>query len=78
MPFTFKLSQRLARMRAVGLPSSAAVVAACRLVPVAAPRRQVVVRPDPITLSPVQHTPVTVSARPQASDRCGTLDGVYL
>ena len=42
MPFTFKLSQRLARMRAVGLVVPAAVLAGYRLVSVAAPRLQVV------------------------------------
>jgi hypothetical protein len=61
MPFTFKLSQRLARMYDLGLSSSAAG----RLLPVAGPRlpANVVVSLDAISLSPCRthHAPRRVA-----------------
>lgn len=73
MPFTFKLSQRLARMRCALLISSTAVAAACEK-PVAGPVgsgpqvAQVVVSPDIVTLLPSQTEQFIAFGRTAAGD----------
>ena len=72
MPFTFKLSKRLAQMHAGGLGISVAG----RLLPVTGARLQVVqvvVAPDALTPSPLQNEHYAVSCRSHAGGWCGTL-----
>src|SRR6266487_3325019 len=74
MPFTFKLSQRLARMRmaALTIPAVTAVLTACDLRPrgtgVDNPVTQVIVFPDSLTLDPFQSYQFRVFGRTQVGD----------
>src|SRR2546428_11518578 len=76
MTFTFKLSQRLARMRPVALILSTAALAACEQpgVSVSSPPQpgtqvvKVVVSPAAITLVPSQNQQFTASGRTEAGD----------
>src|SRR2546430_11567075 len=77
MPFTFKLSKRLALMKASLVPAAAAVLAACQL----QDRRgttgptlpsnsvvQVVIVPDTVTLEPSQALQFLAYGRTEAGD----------
>ncbi len=75
MPFTFKLSQRLARMRlaALTIPAAAAVLTACDMqrnpgTGVDDPVTQVIVSPDSLMLDPLQSYQFHVFGRTQAGD----------
>jgi uncharacterized protein YjdB len=75
MPFTFKLSQRLARIRvaAVVIPAAAAVLTACDVrrnpgTGVDNPVAQVIVSPDTLTLDPFESYQFRVFGRTQAGD----------
>src|SRR6266581_6811320 len=76
MPFTFKLSQRLARIKAASLllPAAALVIASCDLRPrgsgtgVDNPVTQVFVSPDSLILDPLQSYQFHVFGRTQAGD----------
>src|SRR6266704_2517419 len=76
MPFTFKLSQRLARIKAASLllPAAALVIASCDLRPrgsgtgVDNPVTQVFVYPDSLILDPLQSYQFHVFGRTQAGD----------
>src|SRR6266545_2499188 len=75
MPFTFKLSQRLARMRLAALtfPAAAAVLTACDMqrnpgTGVDDPVTQVIVSPDSLMLDPLQSYQFHVFGRTQAGD----------
>jgi len=75
MPFTFKLSQRLARMRCAALLLATATVAACEkpasiVAPVGPSARlvQVIVSPDAITLVPSQIKQFTAFGRTEAGE----------
>jgi hypothetical protein len=69
MPFTFKLSQRLARMYDLGLSSSAAG-RLCYPWPVPASRRTSSFHPMPSVCLPAEHT-MRHAVSPQVGDRCG-------
>src|SRR6266704_6156594 len=76
MPFTFTLSQRLARIKAASLllPAAALVIASCDLRPrgsgtgVDNPVTQVFVSPDSLILDPLQSYQFHVFGRTQAGD----------
>src|ERR1041384_1871973 len=75
MPFTFKLSQRLARMK-LPLAIAAAAFAACELpvrvtdpTPPNSPVVQIVSSPDTVTLDPDQTQQFVAYGRTQAGDR---------
>ena len=76
MPFTFKLSHRLARMRAASLllPAAAMVIAACDIrqrgsgTGVDNSVAQVVVFPDSLSLDPLQTYQFRAVGRTQAGD----------
>src|SRR5216110_712742 len=75
MPFTFKLSKRLALIKAASLllPVAALVIASCDLQPrsgtgVDNPVAQIVVYPDTLTLDPQQSFQFRVFGRTQAGD----------
>src|SRR5260370_33285899 len=73
MPFTFKLSQRLARMRSLACLGAAALLAACeKPLPVgpkqAAPVVALVVAPSSTTLTPSQSTQFSAFGRTQIGD----------
>jgi hypothetical protein len=72
MPFTFKLSQRLARFRHLGLLASAALAACEQLSTVVNPAPPqlavVVVSPNPVTLQPSQRQPFRAFGRTQTGD----------
>jgi uncharacterized protein YjdB len=68
MPFTFKLSQRLARMRCHGLMAAAATLAACeKPLKVTGPTppqvTQVIVSPNSVTLQPSQGVQLTATLK---------------
>ncbi len=74
MPFTFKLSQRLARMRRAALLCSTAALAACEKPGVAGPSEPgsqvvtLIVSPDSITLTPSQSEQFVAFGRTPAGD----------
>src|SRR6266568_2356685 len=73
MPFTFKLSKRLALMKA-SLAAAAAALAACKPIPTTAPQVpstsvvQVVTAPDTLTLNPYETRQFVAYGRTQAGD----------
>ena len=74
MPFTFKLSQRLARMRRAALLCTTAALAACEKPGVAGPSEpgsqvvKLIVSPDSITLTPSQSEQFVAFGRTPAGD----------
>jgi len=81
MPFTFKLSQRLARMK-LPLAIAAAAFAACELpvrvtdpTPPNSPVAQVVIVPDTVTLNPYQTQQFLAYGRTQAGDSVALVVG---
>src|SRR6266705_2473744 len=73
MPFTFKLSKRLALMKA-SLAAATAALAACKPIPTTAPQVpstsgvQVVTAPDTLTLNPYETRQFVAYGRTQAGD----------
>jgi hypothetical protein len=74
MPFTFKLSKRLALLKASCAVPAAAALAACERVPATAPQTpsspvvQIVTLPDSVTLNPSETRQFVAYGRTQAGD----------